>query len=108
MKNYIWEPLGITTMTFHLGKRPGMKEGMPKARMRQGGTHLLFLTVRDPNGKLERGISPYFDVNEIYEDYEGYLGYFGSVVDFHKVLRSITSGEGTLLEQEMSDELFKP
>jgi CubicO group peptidase (beta-lactamase class C family) len=57
-KKYMWEPLGITNATFHLEQRPDMKERMPEASMRQGGTHPLFLTVRDPNGKLEWGINP--------------------------------------------------
>lgn len=54
------------------------------------------------------GDKSYFDVNAIYEDDEGGSGCFGSIIDFHKVLRSITSGDGKLLGQEMSDELFKP
>jgi CubicO group peptidase (beta-lactamase class C family) len=108
MKERIWEPLGITNMTFHPEQRPDLKERFPETSIRQGGAHPLFLTVKDPNGKLEWGINPYFDVNAIHEDDEGGTGGFGNAIDFHKVLYSITCSDRKLLGPEMCDELFKP
>ncbi|KAE9365978.1 beta-lactamase/transpeptidase-like protein [Stipitochalara longipes BDJ] len=108
MKTHIWEPLGIINMTFHLEQRLDMKKRMPEVSLRQGGSHPLFLTVADPNGKLEWGTNPYVDMDAIQEDDEGGTGAFGSAVDFHKVLHSVVSGDGKLLNAEMCDELFKP
>jgi CubicO group peptidase (beta-lactamase class C family) len=108
MKTHIWEPLGIKNMTFHIELRPDMRKRMPEVTIRQGGSHPLFLTVANANGKLEWGINPYIDTDAIQEDDEGGTGLFGSAGDFHKVLHSIVSGDGKLLNAEMNDELFKP
>jgi CubicO group peptidase (beta-lactamase class C family) len=108
MKTHIWEPLGIKNMTFHIELRPDMRKRMLEVSIRQGGSHPLFLTVANANGKLEWGINPYIDTDAIQEDDEGGTGLFGSAVDFHKVLHSIVSGDGKLLNAEMCDELFKP
>ena len=80
MKTHIWEPLGITNMTFHLEQRPDMRKRMPEVSIRQGGAHPLFLSVADPNGKLQWGTNPYIDVDAIQEDDEGGTGLFGSAV----------------------------
>ena len=108
MKKHIWDPLGITNMTFHLEKRPDMRKRLPEVSIRQGGSHPLFFTVTDPIGKLEWGTNPYIDTDAILEDDEGGTGVFGSAVDFHKVLHSIVSGDGKLLNAEMCEELFRP
>jgi CubicO group peptidase (beta-lactamase class C family) len=107
MKRHIWQPLGITDITFRLEQRLDMKDRMPEVSIRQGGSHPLFLSVVDRNGKLEWGTNPYIDVHEVQEDDEGGTGGFGSAVDFHKVLHSIVSGDGKLLNSETCDELFK-
>ena len=108
IKKNIWEPLGITNMTFHIEQRPDMRDRMLELSIRQGGFHPLFLTVADPNGKLEWGTNPWMDIDDIQEDDEGGFGIFGSAIDFHKVLQSIVAGDGKLLNHEMCDELFRP
>jgi len=107
MKTHIWEPLDITNMTFHIELRPDMRKRMPEVSIRQGGSHPLFLTVANANGKLEWGINPCIDTDAIQEDDEGGTGLFTSAVDFHKVLHSIVSGDGKLLNAEMCDELIQ-
>jgi hypothetical protein len=41
-------------------------------------------------------------------DDSGGAGGYGSVVDYQKILHSITAGDGKLLGPEMQEELFRP
>ena len=107
MKKRIWNPLGITNMTFHIEQRPDLKKLMPEVSIRLGGACPVTLAVLDPNGKLEWGTQYLFDIHAVQKNDEGGTGIFGSAVDFHKVLKSITTGDGKLLGPEMCDELFK-
>ncbi len=108
MKSHMWEPLGITNITFHLEQRSDMKERMPEVSVKAGGEHLLHRMTKGLNGKLGWGTNYLIDAHEVQQDDESGTGAFGSAADFHKILHSITTGDGKLLGLKMCDELFKP
>jgi CubicO group peptidase (beta-lactamase class C family) len=51
MQKYIWGPLGIKNMTFHLEERPDMLERLPEMTERVGGMS-IFTTAANPSAKL--------------------------------------------------------
>ena len=52
MKKNIWDPLGITNMTFHPEERPDMLQLLPAMTERQGGVN-AFGTALGPAGALK-------------------------------------------------------
>ena len=104
MQKYMWEPLGITNMAFHLQQRPDMLTRL-SAMTERGGGSTLFGTASDPLGPL--GWTPEIWLDGMADDCGGAGGY-GSAVDYQKILDSITAGDNKLLGSEMLDELFKP
>ncbi|KAH6713591.1 beta-lactamase/transpeptidase-like protein [Leptodontidium sp. MPI-SDFR-AT-0119] len=110
MQKYIWEPLGIKNMTFHLEERPDMIERRAGTSERMGGIHPMFGTPADPSAKIQHcadGISFWWQEEGVADDFGG-AGGFGSIIDYQKILHSITAGDGKLLSKEMNDELFRP
>jgi CubicO group peptidase (beta-lactamase class C family) len=106
MQKYIWEPLGIKNITFHLEERPDMLERFPEMTERLGGMHPMFGTAADPSGKLGWGTNIWW--RQGMTDDSGGAGGYCSAVDYQKILHSITAGDGKLLGPEMLEELFRP
>jgi CubicO group peptidase (beta-lactamase class C family) len=104
MQKYIWEPLGIKNITFHLEERPDMLERFPEMTERLGGMD-MFGTAADPSAKL--GWGPNIWWRQGMTDDSGGAGGYGSAVDYQKILHSITAGDGKLLGPEMQEELFR-
>lgn len=105
LEKYIWEPLGITSMTFHPEKRPDILATIPEMSARQGGLN-IFGTVADPEAKVAYTDDKVWALN--LPDDNGGAGSYGRATDYIKVLRSITADDGKLLGSSMIEELFKP
>ncbi|KAK0107817.1 hypothetical protein ONS96_003607 [Cadophora gregata f. sp. sojae] len=110
MQKYIWEPLGIKNMTFHLEDRPDMLKRRAGTGERMGGINPMFGCPADPSAKIQHGVEgvSFWWRDEGVPDDSGGAGAFGSIVDYQKILHSITAGDGKLLSKEMNDELFRP
>jgi len=108
MQKYIWEPLGITNMTFHILERPDMHKNLTGFSERIGGVHPMFGTPAHPTTKLQplSYVNTWWHENVIGD--AGGAGAYGTIVDYQKVLHSITANDGKLLSSKMCDELFKP
>lgn len=110
MQKYIWEPLGIKNMTFHLEERPDMVKRRAGTGERMGGVDPAFGTPADPSAKIQHcatGVSSWWQEEGVPDD-SGGAGAFGSIVEYQKILHSITAGDEKLLSKEMNDELFRP
>jgi CubicO group peptidase (beta-lactamase class C family) len=94
MKKYIWGPLGITNMTFHLEERPDMLPRLPNMTERQGGVN-VFGTALNPAGALQFTSDTVWAMGM--SDDSGGAGAYDSIVDYQMVLHSITAGDGKLL-----------
>ncbi|KAH7397682.1 beta-lactamase/transpeptidase-like protein [Cadophora sp. MPI-SDFR-AT-0126] len=110
MQKNIWEPLDIKNMTFHLEERPDMLKRRAGTGVRMGGVNPIFGCPADPSAKIMHGADgvSFWWKDEGVPDDSGGAGAFGSIVDYQKILHSITAGDGKLLSQEMNDELFRP
>lgn len=97
MKTYIWGPLGINDMVFHLRGRPDLEE------------RIADLSIRHPNGD---GTVSYVDdimgFKRDVDDAMGGGGVFGTAPEYMKVLQSILADDGVLLKSASINELFKP
>ncbi|KAH7346744.1 beta-lactamase/transpeptidase-like protein [Rhexocercosporidium sp. MPI-PUGE-AT-0058] len=110
MQKYIWDLLGIKNMTFHLEERPDMLRRRASTSERMGGIDPKFGTPADPSSKIQNcadGCSIWWPDEGVLDD-SGGAGAFGSIVDYQKILHSITAGDGKLLSKKMNDELFRP
>ena len=95
MKLNIWEPLGITDMTFHLEKREDLR-----ARM-------VDMSQRDPvTGKAVHRATKTWD--DPLDDAFGGAGVYASMPDYMKILQSLLNDDGKLLKPETIDQMFSP
>ncbi|KZP25119.1 beta-lactamase/transpeptidase-like protein [Athelia psychrophila] len=97
MQQYMWDPLGMQDITFHLEK---------KARVKQ---RLVEMTARVPESGvviLETGENTF--APEVVSFASGGGGLWGSAPEFLKVLTSILRDDGRLLGSETVAEMFKP
>ena len=102
MRQNLWEPLGITDMTFQLKSRPDLKERMAD------------MSVRDE----ESGKVKYTDERMTYQDADGEevqdcmggQGVFTSPEEYIKILHALltTDEDEKLLKNETMREFFKP
>lgn len=104
MKQNLWEPLGITDVTFHLSQHPDL------------AARLADMSERDPDsGKCRPATSRpiYLDAqgNEMV-DCLGGQGGFTCAKEYVKVLKAVldcdVEREGNVLKKASVDELFKP
>ena len=95
MKTNIWDPLGITTMTFFPWKRDSKFE----ARVPQ-------LSVRGPDGKLYPFKEPFITTGAT--GCFGGSGGYSTMPDYLTFLTSLLHNDGRLLRSETLDELFRP
>ena len=96
MQKNIWQPLGITDMTFFLQQRPDMLERRADLSDRAG----------DGSGKLVYADAQYW--HEDYEDCFGGMGLFATPVEFMKIMHSLLLDDGKLLKPETVELLFQP
>jgi CubicO group peptidase (beta-lactamase class C family) len=85
MKTHIWEPLGMNSITFRLSENESVREGVAK------------LTARLPAGALTAAEAPVWPEIDLPDDCGG-LGLYGCATDYIKMLISITTNDGKLLQ----------
>ncbi|RDW80014.1 hypothetical protein BP6252_04652 [Coleophoma cylindrospora] len=107
MQKHIWSPLGIKDITFHLHERPDLKARHVAMSAREGiANPVTSLGVYKKTGKAV------FNDDHLYDDPTvdefGGQGLYGSVVEYMKVLESLTKNDGKLLTAASVDEMFKP
>jgi CubicO group peptidase (beta-lactamase class C family) len=96
MQKYMWEPLGITNITFHPEERPDMH--VAEMSVRTGGVHPVWGVPLEPDSKVtwsEDNVWPPMS------DDSGDAGAYTSAIDYQKILHSITDDDGKLLGKEM-------
>ena len=94
MKKNIFEPLGITSITFFPDKNPALKDKVPA------------LTTRGPDGKLALHTEPFINTGST--DCFGGHGSYGTMSDYIKVQRSLLANDGKLLQPATVDMMFTP
>jgi CubicO group peptidase (beta-lactamase class C family) len=108
MQKNMWEPLGITGMTFHLETREDMTARKMEMSLREGETHPMFGTTLNPTGKVVwTKASPWPATLPPGEEFGGAGGY-ASPAEYLKILHSILASDGKLLKPTTVDEMFKP
>ncbi|KAK3117900.1 hypothetical protein LTR53_000313 [Teratosphaeriaceae sp. CCFEE 6253] len=90
----LFEPLGVTTITFWPDKNPDLKD------------RVLGLVVRTPNGDLVPNTAPTLNTGST--DCFGGHGGFASMPDYLKVQHSILANDGKLLKPETVEMMFQP
>ena len=106
MQKYIWEPLGISNITFHPHERPDVLQNLATLTARGG--------IEDPMGnfpshtgkKVEWLEERLWDLPTA--DECGGQGLCGSPVSYLKMMQSILDDDGKLLRSETIEEMFKP
>ncbi|KZP27299.1 beta-lactamase/transpeptidase-like protein [Athelia psychrophila] len=95
MQQHIWDPLGIQDITFHLEKKPRVKE------------NLVEMTARvAESGFLIPAENEY--IPEKIKIEQGGAGLWGSAPEYLKVLASILRDDGKLVNSATITEMFKP
>lgn len=94
MKKNMWQPLGITTITFFPYQNAALKDRVPG------------LTMRTPEGKLVPHTAPFLNTGS--KDAFGGHGAYATMADYIKVQRSILANNGKLLKPETVDLMFQP
>ncbi|KZP25102.1 beta-lactamase/transpeptidase-like protein [Athelia psychrophila] len=96
MQQYIWDPLGMQDITFHLEKKALVKQ------------RRIEMTSRVPESGLliPQSWSPYFAPERV-SYASGGSGLWGSAPEFLKVLTSILRDDGKLLASGIVVEMFK-
>ena len=94
MRQHIWDPLGMSSTTFHLEDEPDVE------------ARLADMSIRTPTGDLE--LFPELFVPRPVRDDMGGGGLCSSAADYIKVLASILRNDGKLLQKQTVDEMFEP
>lgn len=94
MRKHIWDPLGMTSTTFHLEDKPDVEARLPD------------MSARIPTGDLTY-IPGHVMTHPVRDDLGG-AGSYSSAPDYIKVLASLLRNDGTLLQKQTVDEMFKP
>lgn len=94
MKKNIWDPLGITTMTFFPAKQPELEARVPK------------LSVRTPDGQLAPHTEPF--ITDGATGCFGGHGMYSTMSDYLTFLLSILLNDGRILTPASVDLMFTP
>lgn len=94
MKENIWDPLGMSSTTFHLEQEADIRR------------RLASMSVRLPSGDLAP-LGHQLLADPAKDDLGG-AGAYSSASDYIKVLASILRNDGVLLRTESIDEMFTP
>lgn len=94
MKTNMWEPLGVTEITFWPLDNSNLRSRVPG------------LTIRTPEGGLAPFSAPFINTGS--KDCFGGHGAYATMSDYLKVQRSILSNDGKLLKPSTVDQMFQP
>lgn len=104
MQKYIWDPLGIQNITFHLELKPEVRKNL--VTMTRRGTQETLTLAKPSDEKVTWTDETLYD--DPTADEWGAGGTIGSAVDYIKILHSICTDDGRLLKSETIDEMFTP
>ncbi|KAH8648190.1 beta-lactamase/transpeptidase-like protein [Tricladium varicosporioides] len=105
-QRYLWDPLGITTITFHPSRFSNIQKKLVKMSTRAGISNPVYMLPTRTTEKVIWTEDLMFIPTD--EDEGGGGRLTGSALDFMKILQSIGANDGKLLGTEMVDEMFKP
>ncbi|KAH6666716.1 beta-lactamase/transpeptidase-like protein [Halenospora varia] len=105
-RRFLWDPLGIATITFHPNNFPNIQEKLVQMSSRVGIPNPVYMMPTRTDEKVIWTEERMFVPTD--EDEGGGGRLTGSALDFMKVLQSIGSNDGKILQPEMVDEMFKP
>lgn len=94
MQQHIFQPLGMSSSTFHLQERPDIKDRRAD------------MSMREDDGKLVPSNTRFLSDDEPSDLGGG--GLFSSPADYLKFLAALLRDDGTLLRSDSVDTLFKP
>lgn len=94
MKQHIWDPLGLRSVTFFPFSRPEIAHRVPK------------ISVRDSDAELSVLEGPFFTTG-LTGCFGGY-GIYSDMSDYLSLLQSLLANDGRLLTTSSLEELFKP
>jgi CubicO group peptidase (beta-lactamase class C family) len=90
----IAKPLNVTSFTWHLNRKPDVKE------------KLMRMSTRQNDGALEDGPTPFWPDDPVAEG--GGAGMYANVHDYTRVLSDLLKPLPTLLSKSMVDAMFSP
>lgn len=94
VQRYIWTPLNVKEMTFHLEQRPDIRAKLALTSKRSTEGEIDWVTelvIPDP---IEGAL--------------GGAGIYSTAKDYFTIMRSILANDGRLLSAESVDEMFRP
>ena len=95
IQQHVAAPLGIESIVFRISSYPDIHRRLPAVSLR-----------KEKDGPVEWTANTVWPV-DLTED-SGGSGAYASIVDYQKILHSITSNDSKLLQSSMVDELFRP
>ncbi|KFY27340.1 hypothetical protein V493_03548 [Pseudogymnoascus sp. VKM F-4281 (FW-2241)] len=105
MQKHIWDPLGITNITFHQELKPEVARRLVKMTKRGAGRGVWSKPSTGGEKVQWTDVSLYEDPCA---DEFGGGGAIGSATEYLKILTSICASDGKLLSRKMVDEMFTP
>ncbi|KAI4627907.1 hypothetical protein J4E89_001274 [Alternaria sp. Ai002NY15] len=90
----IAKPLGITSFTWHLNRKPAVEE------------KLMRTSTRQDDGSLTDGPTPFWSGDPVGEG--GGAGLYANVYDYTRVLSNLLKPSPTILSKTMVDAMFSP
>ena len=104
MQRYIWDPLSIKNITFHLELKPDVRKNLVTMTKR-GDSEMYGMAVQNEDKVAWTDEKLYDD--PIADEFGG-AGGIGSAKEYLKILHSICADDGKLLMSETIDEMFTP
>lgn len=95
IQQHIGVPLGITSITFHPKTNPDLERRLVDVSFR-----------KEKSGPVEWTPNTVWPLDIV--DNSGGSGAYASIVEYQKILHSLTANDGVLLQTKMLDELFRP
>jgi CubicO group peptidase (beta-lactamase class C family) len=96
MQKNIWTPLGMTSTTFYIHKRPDLQRRMAS------------ISDRADDGKLTRGVSAQYNIDLFPVDESGGGGCSSTANDYIKLLTALLAPKPKILRPETIDLMFSP
>jgi CubicO group peptidase (beta-lactamase class C family) len=108
MQKHVWDPLGITKITFHTELKPEVKENLVTMSVRKGIKTPYYNRPKDTGETVEWAHDLLYDDPTPMGDECGGHGAIGSAAEYIKILNSICANDGTLLKPSTVDYMFTP
>jgi CubicO group peptidase (beta-lactamase class C family) len=104
MQKYLWDPLGVKDITFHLELKPDVRKKLVKMTTR--GNQDMH-GIASPTEEIVEWTDKLLFEDPWLEEFGG-AGTIGSALDYIKIVHSICADDGKLLMSETIKEMFTP